>query len=437
MRIIQLTPGTGSFHCGTCLRDNALVVELRRQGHDALMAPLYLPPTLDEASAEGAPLFYGGVNVYLQQKSALFRKTPRWVDRVLDSPAMLAAAAGRAGSTQARDLGDLTLSTLRGEQGRQVKELNRLADWLAADGRADVICLSNILLIGLARRIKERTGAAVVCTLQGEDSFLDSLPGPDRQAAWETLAERALDVDAYIAPSRYYADVMQTRAKLPAARVHVVYNGILLDGYEPAPAPLAPPVLGYFARMCPPKGLATLVDAYLLLRQHNRIPNLKLRVAGSQTAEDAVFVGGLQGRLSAAGLAGDVEFIPNVTREEKIAFLRSLSALSVPTTYGEAFGLYVIEALAAGTPVVQPRHAAFPELIEATGGGMLCEPNDPSSLAETVEKLLSDPEQAYAMGQAGRQAVYSRFSVEQMAHGVLRVLAQAVSRTVSGAAASR
>src|SRR5215210_6613717 len=167
MRIIQITPGTGSFFCGTCLRDNALVAELRRQGHDALMVPLYLPMVVDEAPTAGdTPLFYGGVNVYLQQKSALFRKSPRWLDRLLDTPGVLSFAASRAGSTEARELGDLTVSTLRGEEGNQIKELDRLAEWLTETG-PEVVCLSNALLVGMARRVKERTGAAIVCTLQG------------------------------------------------------------------------------------------------------------------------------------------------------------------------------------------------------------------------------------------------------------------------------
>src|SRR5205085_418652 len=111
---------------GTCMRDNALAAELRRQGHDALLAPLYLPLALDEPPATpDAPLFYSGVNVYLQQVSGLFRKTPRWVDQLLDAPGLLRAAGKRAGSTQATDLGALTLSVLRGEEGRQAKELDR------------------------------------------------------------------------------------------------------------------------------------------------------------------------------------------------------------------------------------------------------------------------------------------------------------------------
>jgi glycosyltransferase involved in cell wall biosynthesis len=427
MRIIQLTPGTGSFYCGTCLRDNALVAELIRQGHDALLVPLYLPPALDEvAASEGAPLFYGGINVYLQQKSALFRRTPRWVDRLMDAPPVLQLAASRAGSTRASELGDLTVSTLRGEEGNQVKELDRLCDWLH-EVRPDVVCLSNVLLIGLARRIKERTGAAVVCTLQGEDAFLDSLPKGDREAAWQTLTERAADADALIAVSHYYGDVMHRRAGLPAERLHVVYNGILLDGYEPAPAAPDPPVLGFLSRMCPPKGLATLVEAYLLLRKNERLHGLKLHVAGSMTAADEAFVEHLRSRLTAAGVADDVQFLPNVSREGKIAFLRGLSVLSVPATYGESFGLYVIEALAAGVPVVQPRHAAFPELIEATGGGTLCDPDDPAALAAALEALLADPSTARALGARGRAAVLQHFSVECMAEGVLRVFEQVLS----------
>ena len=426
MRIVLLTPGTGSFYCGTCIRDNALAVALRKLGHDALMVPLYLPPALDEASAsENAPLFYGGINVYLQQKVGLFRHTPRWADRLFDSPTMLKGAAKRAGMTQAHELGDLTVSMLRGEDGKQAKELDRLVSWLADDGKADVVVLSNALLMGLARRIKKETSALVVCTLQGEDTFLDSLPSPDREAAWQTLADRASDVDAFIAVSQYHADLMRGRANLPPDRVHVVYNGILLDGYQ-NDAPSSPvPTLGYLARMCPPKGLETLVEAFIILRRNDRIKNLQLRVAGAQTEADTAFVTRLKTRLQAEGLGNEATFAANISRDEKIAFLQSLSVLSVPATYGESFGLYIIEALAAGVPVVQPRHAVFPELLAQTGGGVLCEPDNPASLAAAIEDLLTDPARARALGQEGRRNVFAKFGVGEIARQTLEVFARA------------
>ncbi|MBM3457875.1 MAG: glycosyltransferase family 4 protein [Armatimonadetes bacterium] len=435
MRILQLTPGTGSFYCGTCVRDNALVTELRRQGHDALLVPLYLPAILDEpAATPKMPILFGGINVYLQQKSRLFRRTPRWVDRLFDGEGLLRQVASRAGMTSARELGELTLSTLRGEEGKQLKELERLVEWLRTEGRPDVVCLSNILLLGLARRIREGTGAAVVCTLQGEDSFLDSLPEPERTQAWDTLAERARDVDAFVAVSRYYGDLMQERAKLPPARVHTVHCGITLEGYEERSEPPTVPTVGYLARLSRLKGLERLVSAYEILRERNRVPGLRLHAAGTMTAADEPFVAGLQERLAAQGYGNEVEFRPNLEREEKIAFLRGLSVFSVPTTYGESFGLYLLEAMAAGVPVVQPRHAAFPEVLKATGGGLLCGPDDSGALAAGLESLLLDPEQARRLGNTGREAVHSRFSATMMARGVLEVFDRARKRAVSLAA---
>ncbi len=192
MRIIQLTPGSGgSFYCENCIRDGALLRALRQLGHDAMAVPLYLPLELEEPEVQASPVFFGGINVYLQQKSALFRRTPRWMDQVFDLPALLRWAARQAGMTDAKTLAETTISMVRGEHGRQAKELERLVDWLAGEERPDVVTLSNCLLIGMARRIREATGAAVVCLLQDEDIFLDAFPEPWRQQAWGAVAERA------------------------------------------------------------------------------------------------------------------------------------------------------------------------------------------------------------------------------------------------------
>ena len=418
------------MYCGGCLRDNALVAALRRLGHEALMVPLYLPLTLDEADqSAGTPLFFGGISVYLEQKSPLFRGAPGWLHDLFASRPLLKWAAGRAAKTRAADLGELTLSMLRGEEGNQARELAALIAWLKTQPRPDVLCLSNALLIGMARRLKAELRAPVACALQGEDFFLDALPESHRAACWQALADRAADVDLFIAPSRYFGNLMRERLGLPVDRVRVVHNGINLDGYgidrrnavppsTLAPRP-SPPVLGYLARMCREKGLDTLVEAYILLRQRGRVADLKLRVGGSCGPADEAFVGSLRERLQAAGLLGDVEFHPNLDRASKVAMLRSLSVFSVPALYGEAFGLYVIEALAAGVPVVQPRVAAFPELLEATGGGVLCAPGDARALAAAVEELLLDPARARALGEAGQRAVFERFSAEAMAQATV------------------
>ncbi len=417
LRIVQITPGAGKMFCGACLRDNALVTALRQLGHAALMAPLYLPLTLDEEDqSAGAPIFFSGINVYLEQQSALFRHAPYWLHQALASPALLNWAAGAAAKTSSMDLGAMTLSMLRGEEGNQARELEELIGWLHAE-KPDVVSLSNALLVGMARRIKAELRVPVLCSLQGEDWFLDALPSPDRELAWQTAAERAVDVDLFIAPSRYFADLMQRRLKLAPERVQVLANGLNLEGYAAAPGQgnVQPPVLGYFARLCREKGLETLVKAFIVLKKRGQVRELKLRIGGSYGPADQVLLDELRARLQENSLLADVEFRKNLSRADKQAFLRSLSVFSVPAVYGEAFGLYVIEALACGVPVVQPRHAAFPELIAATGGGLLCAPGDEAALADAIESLLLDPARARSLGQAGQKAVREQFGIETMA----------------------
>lgn len=394
MNIVQVTPGAGAMYCGNCLRDNALVGAWRRLGHQVLMVPLYLPLTLDEPDqSTGTPLFFGGLNVYLEEKSAWFRSAPDWLHRALRFPPLLKWTANKAGGTNPADLGPVTVSMLRGEQGNQARELDQLIAFLKAQPRPDVLCLSNALLLGMARRLKAELRTRLVCNLQGEDTFLDALSEPHRSRSWKILAERAAEVDAFIAPSLYFGQLMRSRLGFPAERLRVVYNGINLDGYDaPARRPEADrPVLGYFARMSAQKGLDTLIDAFIAICRRGAVKQLRLRVGGSCGPSDQPFVNSLKERLRSEALFDQVEFHPNLDRAAKIRFLRSLSVFSVPATYGEAFGLYVLEALAAGVPVVQPATAAFPEVVAATGGGDLCAPEGHESLAQAIEGLLLDP----------------------------------------------
>jgi glycosyltransferase involved in cell wall biosynthesis len=415
MKIILLTPGTGSYHCGVCMRDNALAKELIRQGHDAMMLPMYLPLTLDESSASpDAPVFFGGISVYLAQKFALFRHTPRWLDRLLNAPLLLKLAGRFSGMTATAEVGELTHSMLLGEHGHQAKEVETLIAWLREHGKPDAVWLSTALLIGLARRIKGEFDVPVIASLQGEDAFLDGLPEPARTQCWATLAERACDVDAFIAPSRYYADFMSTRMRLAAEQLRVIPNGIAPEDFAVRTELPASPVIGYLARFIEGKGIGLVVDAFVELKRRGRFPDARLRCAGTMTAGDERYLAHLRGKLVDSGFASDVDFLPNVTREEKVEFLRGLTLMSVPATYGEAFGLYLIEAMAAGVPVVQPRTAAFTEIVESSGAGTLYEAGSAGALAEAWENLLADPTMLRALGQRGRAAVEGEFSLARM-----------------------
>lgn len=418
MRFLLLTPGTGHFYCGSCLRDNALGSALVRLGHEVDVVPLYLPLVL-EHGAESARVQMGGINMYLQQKSRLARRLPRWLADLLDSPGLLRWASRRGNLTQARDLGAMTLSMLQGERGRQAAEVEKLTQWLAAKTeRPDVIAISNAMLCGVVRPLKQAIDRPVVASLQGEAPFLDALPAPFSTQAWQVLRERAADIDVFVPVSHSYGALMRERLGLDQGRVRVVYNGIDERDWRDDPGRLAarrPRTIGYLARMCRDKGLHTLVEAFVQLKASGRCDDVRLRVAGARLSEDGALVADLQRQLRAGGCADAVDWLPNIDRATKLAFLRTLSVLSVPATYGESFGLYVLEAMASGVPVVQPRHGAFPELLEATGGGVLCAPDDPAALAAALEELLFDDERAQALADRGRRAVFANFTAERMA----------------------
>jgi glycosyltransferase involved in cell wall biosynthesis len=355
------------------------------------------------------------------------------VDRLLDNRSLLRLASRGGHMTSARDLGELTISMLRGDEGNQVKEIEKLVHWLKEHVQPDVVCLSNVLLIGLAGALKRELECAVISTLQGEDTFLDGLPAPYSEQAWEELRKQARHVDLFLPVSRYYHGVMQERLGLSDDRIMVAENGIELDGFIVREELPDPPVIGFLARMTPEKGLDLLVDAFLLMRKENRIPGLQLKVGGGCMAPDERFVKELRNKISAAGFGADVHFYPNMDRDEKLKFLRGLSVLSVPASYGESFGLYLLEAMATGVPVVQPLHAAFPEIIDATGGGRLCEAGSARALANALTDLLQDKMAMESLGKAGRKAVETRFSVAAMAERVLAGYSKALGAAASAA----
>ena len=398
------------------MRDNSLARQLMANGHEVTMLPTYLPHFLDEEPAsKDHPIFFGGINVYLQHKFSLFRHTPAWLDKAFDSKWLLRKAAARSGMTSSKDLGEITLSTFRGEDGPLVKEVHKVLDWFKNQGSPDVLFLSTVMLAGIGKVLKRELGIPVFAFLQGEDSFLDSLLPEYRKEAWKLLSEDVAQLDGCIAPSRYFGDLMADRLGLDKQSIRHHPNGITLEGFKPQTESPGTPAIGYLARLCPLKGLDILVDAYLLLKEGGKFPDLRLELAGGMTAEDEPFVDEQRRKLTQAGLSDFSSIKPNIDRNEKLNFLRKLSVFSVPARYPEAFGLYVVEALASGVPVVLPHSGAFPELVEQTKGGLVYQPNDPGTLAESLEALLIDPDQSKKIGLNGHEVVSRDFANENLA----------------------
>ncbi|MGE3316706.1 MAG: glycosyltransferase family 4 protein, partial [Planctomycetaceae bacterium] len=360
MHIAILTAGGAGMFCGSCMHDNTWARALRDEGAEVTLIPAYTPIRVDERDESLGRVFLGGVNLYLDYQSSLWRKIPRLLVRWLDSPWVLKLASKFAVSNSAKELGALTIAMLDGELGPQRREFEELAEFIGTQLRPDVLCLSNILMGGGLRLLRSRFRGAVFCLLQGDDIFLEDLPEPFRTKALSAIRERAADVDGFIVHSTYYRDFMASYLGLPIEKFHVVPLGIDLAGHDGEPAANKNEVftVGYFARICPEKGLHQLIEAFRLL--HRDHPNTRLRAGGYLGVRDRKYFGDLMAGARDLGPAFDYIGSP-VTHADKVRFIKSLDVLSVPTVYREPKGIYVLEALANGVPVVQPRHGAFPE----------------------------------------------------------------------------
>jgi glycosyltransferase involved in cell wall biosynthesis len=414
MRIVQITPGSGdNFYCENCLRDLSLVKAMHRAGLDVLMVPLYLPLNLDAAPvAVQAPIFFGGINVYLQQKMSLFRKIPYWMDRWLDSPRLLKQIGKLAGMTSANELGETTVSMLKGPQGRQLKELNRLIDWLKTlDPPPDVIVLSNILLAGMAANLKKSLNVPIVCLLQDEEGFLDSLPGPFAREAWTLVRRHAAVFDSLVAVSRYYRQIMAERLQISPERMAVIPMGLNPDDYITS-APPTLPTVGFLSRMGYEYGLDILAEAVIRLRRQPEFHKLQLRVTGGKTAGDESFIKQIQDDLGRQ-MQGDVVFQESYDLSARQAFFRDLSLCVVPVRKPQAYGMFALEACASGVPFMTPQIGVFPEIAEAMGAGFLYDCNTPEKLAQELAAALSDPDKLRQMGQKGRIGVEQHYSIDK------------------------
>ena len=420
MKIVYLAAGAGGMYCGACLHDNTLAAALLRTGQDVLLVPTYTPLRTDEIDVSQRRMFFGGVNVFLQQNTPLgflFRHTPWKLDALLDSPRLMRFLTRKGPSVDPSKLGGLTVSMLRGEEGRQRKELEKLVHWLETEVRPDLVHLSNAILSAMAREIAGRLKVPVVCGLAGEDVFLERLTEPHYTQARELLRDRGRDVAAWVALNRYYADYMIEYMRLDPARVHVIPHGLDLAGHGTRSHAAGNDAvsIGYFARITPDKGLHLLVDAFRLLCQDASLPPLRLRAAGYLAGEDEPYLAGLKKKLADWGLSDRFSYEGEPDRAGKIAFLQSLDLMSLPTVYRESKGLSVLEAMVNAVPVVLPAHGAFPELIADTGGGVLHAPDDPAELAAALKPLLLDRQAAAEMGLRGQQAVRDRYNAPVMA----------------------
>ena len=381
MKIAIISPSAGdSYYCGNCFRDSLMASALIKAGHDVSVVPLYLPMQL---ASEGVPIFFPAVSYYIEQ--AMFKKgnMPSWLAKMASSKMFLGLAASMSGTTSAEGMEGMTMSMISGEDGAFRKNFSEMVAWMKKDGVPDIVHLSSSLLIGFAGPLKEELGVPVVCSLQDEEVWIDSLKGEWSREAWEAIGLNSAAVDAFVTTSGYYRDFVMK--KLFSFSPTVIYPGIDIERYRYDSLP-QDPTIGFFYRMNALDGLDILAEAFVILKKKGSIGNLRLKIGGGFTGSDRKFLSDVLATLE--------PYKENVTVEEEYSpiahhrFYRDVTLVSVPLRFNEGVGLYVCEAFASGRPVVEPRRGSFPEIVST--GGLLYEDESPEGLAKALEEILSD-----------------------------------------------
>ncbi len=399
--------------CGSCMHDNTWARALMDAGVEVTLLPMYTPIRVDEANHTSTRIFFGGINVYLDQYVPGWRYLPRWLTHPLDAEWLLRLVSQRGVSNNAAELGALTEATIAGANGAQAREGAQLVDFLVHQLRPDVIVFSNVMLCGEIERLRSQFKGPVLCTLQGDDIFLDGLTEPHRTRVLNRLREIVQQLDGFLVHSRFYAEYMQRYLSASAEKFHALPLGIDCRGHTGSPRTAGkPPTIGYFARVAPEKGLRELVQATLILQERGL--DFRVLAGGYLNPQQPEYWGEVQRLAKPLGDRFHYAGSPD-TLAEKVAIYRQFDVLSVPSPYRDPKGLYVLEAWANGIPVVQPAHGHFPEMIDECGGGVTVPPGDPVALADGLERMLTDEPFRFSHAQAGWNAVRHRHDLAALA----------------------
>jgi glycosyltransferase involved in cell wall biosynthesis len=322
---------------------------------------------------------------------------------------------------------------LKGTSGDLRREFEKLVDWTRREPPPDVVSLPNSLLIAMAAPLAAALDRPVCCTLQGEELFLNGLTQPYRDDALALIRRQVATVDRFIAVSDYGARFMSELLDVAPSRMAVVPLGVSMAGYEMRPQGHDSFTVGYFARVAPEKGLHLLVDAFVRLARRTAGAPVRLEAAGYLSRAAEPYLDAARRTLAREGLADRFTYRGEVDRAGKLAFLRSLDVLSVPATYDEPKGMFLLEAMASGVPVVQPRRGAFVEIVERTGGGLLVDPDSAESLADGLYALWRDRDRANRLGRAAFQGVRAHYTIEQSARRLIDAYADTIATASAGA----
>lgn len=422
MKIVYIIPGFGgAFYCQNCIASMNLVRGLREHNHEAILAPMYMPLRMDMPVETDVPIFYGAISIYLEEKFPFFRHMPLGLKNIFNSKILLNWVSKNSASTSPEGFEKMTISVMQGREGTHRTELEHMVRWLKDSVRPDIVHLSNALLIGIAVGIKQELNIPVFCNLDDENVWLDNMKEPYSSEGWELIGKGADTIDGFISASNFYSDLVRTKTDIPSEKIHVIPKVASLKELVPGTPSFNPPVIGFLSRMSELLGLDILVDAFIQMKEYKEHKDLRLRISGGMAPQDKTFIRGIRKKLKSKGLLGYVEIDPYLFQKDINKFFKSLTVLSVPAPGGESFGTFILESMASGIPVVQPKVGAYPEIVGCTGGGIIYDENTPENLKEALSGLLKEPEKIQQMSKQGLEAIQKNYSEEKIIRDILKI----------------
>jgi glycosyltransferase involved in cell wall biosynthesis len=307
------------------------------------------------------------------------------MEKILHSDLSLSLASSFSGSTSAGGLEEMTLSMITGEDDVFRRQVQTLVDWIQKHERPDIIHLSTNLIAGIGKAIRKAINIPIpiVCSLQDEEVWIESMEKKFAEAAWQGIGESMSYIDCFITSSEFYKrEVMRRFTSMPPVRV--IYPGLDTVRYASEHYPERPTV-GFFYRMNEQNGLHILAEAFVKIKREGRVPRLRLRIGGGFTSTDKPFLRKVRRIL--APYKQEVDWCDAYRLQDHARFYKDISAICVPITFEEGVGLYLCEAFAAGRPAIEPRTGSFTEIV--SDAGVLYTPNNSQALAGAIEKLFT------------------------------------------------
>lgn len=424
MRILYLVGGNDTIAGGATVRDSAFVRGLRDAGHDVMAVSLFGPAGIEGETGFSRVFLPLGHNTFRRVFPRL-SKVPSALASLFRRPRPMVNMTSIAVSGRRVDpKGPLAVSLLSGANKVQRREFARLMEYIG-DARLDIVVMSNTMLSGLAEAIRANLGCPIVCLSQGSDRIVESLDEPYRSDARKLIRKNARLFRLVVASSRYFAIRVTESLCLPASRIRVVPPGVDAESLNnPAPRRRMPYTIGYMSPIRKEKGLDILIEAVESLVRDTSVEP-ELWIAGA--VEDQRYWNRLHRRLEGPALRSIHRVHGSLAGKERRDFMEGLSVFVVSSREPESRATHLLEAMAAGVPVIGPASGIVPEIFQYANGGLLVSSEAPSWMfAQALELLASMPDTADEMGRAGSDGVGEYFSVFSSARRLAAILEEAL-----------